>query len=205
MSSYPTYRNSHQRVGIFVDVQNMFYSARSLHQSKVDYSKLLQELVAGRKLVRAIAYVVQKPDVDQTAFLEALRRAGYEVRRKELALRDDGSARGDWDVGMTVEAINLAARLDAVVLVTGDGDFVPLVEALRARGVYVEVASFQQSTSSELIRSCDQFTAIGSDVLFKDEKFVREYRQREFEDAERDELRRSHVPPPPSNEYLRED
>jgi len=194
MASNSVYRDADQRVGIFIDVQNMFYSARSLHQSKVDYSKLLGELMRGRKLVRAIAYVVQKPDVDQNAFLEALRRSGYEVKRKELAVRDDGSTRGDWDVGLTIDALSLAPRIDAAVLVTGDGDFVPLVEALRIMGCYVEIASFQQSTSNELIRCCDQFMPIGTEVLFKDEKFVREYRQREFEAESRGPSRPIYMP-----------
>ena len=180
------YRDTDQRLGIFVDVQNMFYSAKSLHQSKVDYGKLLAELVTGRKLVRAIAYVVQKPDVDQSGFLEALRRAGYEVRRKELALRDDGSTRGDWDVGMTIDALSLAPKLDTAVLVTGDGDFALLAEALKARGCRVEVASFEQSTSNELMRCCDQFMPMGSEVLFKEEKFMREreHREREYQEVE---------------------
>ena len=173
----------------------MFYSAKSLHQSKVDYSKLLGELLAGRNLVRAIAYVVQKPDVDQSGFLEALRRAGYEVRRKELTLRDDGSTRGDWDVGMTIDTLTLAPKLDTVVLVTGDGDFVPLAEALKARGCRVEVASFEQSTSNELMRSCGQFIPIGPAVLFREEKFVREQRQREHEDQATEEEDRQPEPP----------
>jgi uncharacterized LabA/DUF88 family protein len=192
---YSLYRNTDQRVGIFVDVQNMFYSAKSLHQSKVDYSKLLGELLAGRKLMRAVAYVVQKPDVDQTGFLEALRRAGYEVKRKELALRDDGSTRGDWDVGMTIDALSLAPKLDTVVLVTGDGDFALLAEALKARGCRVEVASFEQSTSNELMRCCDQFIPIGSDVLFKEDKFVREHQQREYHEVEQEST------PEPSYDY----
>ena len=164
----------------------MFYSAKSLYQSKVDYTKLLGELLTGRKLMRAIAYVVQKPDVDQSGFLEALRRAGYEVRRKELAVRDDGSTRGDWDVGMTIDTLSLAPKLDTVVLVTGDGDFVLLAEALKARGCRVEVASFEQSTSNELMRCCDQFIPIGADVLFKEDKFVREHQQREHHEVEQE-------------------
>ena len=183
MLSHSLYRDCAQRVGIFVDVQNMFYSARTLHQSKVDYNKLLGELVCGRALVRAIAYVVQKPDVDQSAFLEALRRAGYEIKRKDLILRDDGSTRGDWDVGMTIDALSLASKLDTVVLVTGDGDFVPLVSALQARGCRVEIVSFEESTSNELMRSCDQFIPISMDVLFKEEKFVRQQRERHFAGA----------------------
>ncbi len=179
MLSRSPYRDCDQRVGIFVDVQNMFYSARTLHQSKVDYSKLRGELLCGRKLVRSVAYVVQRPDVDQAAFLEALRRAGYEIKRKELILRDDGSTRGDWDVGMTIDTLSLAPKLDVVVLVTGDGDFVPLVTALQTRGCRVEIASFEESTSNELMRICDEFTPISPDVLFKEEKFVREQRQKE--------------------------
>jgi len=172
-------RNADQRVGIFVDVQNMFYSARTLHQSKVDYSKLLAELVGGRRLVRAIAYVVQKPEVDQKAFLEALHRAGYETKVKELTVREDGTTRGDWDVGMTIDCLTLAPKLDTVVLVTGDGDFVPLAQALSGMGCRVEVASFEQSTSNELIRSCHQFIPIRPDILFKDERFVREHHERQ--------------------------
>lgn len=183
MPSSSVYRNTDQKVALFVDVQNMFYSARSLYQSKVDYSKLLTELVGGRSLLRAIAYVVQKPDVDQSAFLEALRRAGYEVRRKDMVLREDGSARGNWDVGMTIDALSLAPRMDAAVLVTGDGDFVPLVEALSAKGCYVEIASFEQTTSNELIRCCHEFITVSPDVLFREERFVREQRQRQFEAA----------------------
>lgn len=179
------HRGNAQRIGLFVDVQNMFYSARTLHQSKVDYSKLLGELTNGRNLVRAIAYVVQKPDVDQKGFLEALRRAGYEVRVKELATRDDGSTRGDWDVGMTIDCLSLAQRLDTIVLVTGDGDFVPLVEALKRYGCRVEVVSFEQSTSNELIRSCHEFLPIRADVLFKEEKFVREHQERRLTESSR--------------------
>jgi len=182
--SQSLYRNSDQRVGIFVDVQNMFYSARTLHQSKVDYSKLLVEMVNGRKLVRAIAYVVQKPDVDQKAFLEAVRRAGYEVKVKELAVRDDGSTRGDWDVGMTIDCLTMSSKLDTVVLVTGDGDFAPLADALKRCGCRVEVVSFEQSTSNELIRSCHEFIPIRPDVLFKDEKFIREYQERQYAASE---------------------
>lgn len=181
MLSHSVYRDGDQRVGLLVDVQNMFYSARTLHQSKVDYSKLQSQLVCGRKLVRAIAYVVQKPDVDQSAFLEALRRAGYEIRRKDLIVRDDGSTRGDWDVGMTIDALALVQKLDTVVLVTGDGDFVPLVEALKGRGCRVEIGSFEESTSNELMRCCDQFIPISPQVLFKEERFVREQRQRQYD------------------------
>jgi len=135
------YENTAQRVAIFVDVQNMFYSAKTLHQSKIDYRKLLEEILKGRQLVRATAYVVQKADVDQSAFLEALRRSGYEVKGKELTIRDDGTSKGDWKVEIALDAVALGARMDCMVLVSGDGDFVPLLRTLDAHGCRTEVVS----------------------------------------------------------------
>ena len=130
--------------------------------------------------MRAIAYVVQKADVDQTSFLEALRRSGYEVKEKELAVREDGSSKGDWKVEIALDAVTLEPKLDCVVLVSGDGDFVPLVELLNARGCRTEVVSFEQSTSNDLQRVCDQFISIEQNVLFKEEKFVRQLRERRY-------------------------
>ena len=169
MSSDPVAR-FRQRLGIFVDVQNMFYSAKALHQSKIDYSKLLQEIITNRDPVRAIAYVVHKVDVDQSSFTDALKRLGYEIKTKELRLRPDGTAKGDWDMGIAIDTIGMAPKLDTVVLVTGDGDFVPLVEMLKAHGCRVEVVSFRRSTAVELIESCTQYTAIEESMLFKKKK-----------------------------------
>ena len=176
MATRTIYENTDQRIAIFVDVQNMFYSAKTLHQSKLDYRKLLEAVVAGRKLVRATAYVVQKADVDQSSFLEALRRSGFEVREKELAIRDDGSCKGDWKVEIALDAITMADRLDCVCLVTGDGDFTPLADMLGQRGCRVEVVSFEQSTSNDLMRCAHQFIPIDQDMLFREEKFVRQAR-----------------------------
>jgi uncharacterized LabA/DUF88 family protein len=164
---------------VFVDVQNMFYSAKTLHQSKIDYRKLLDGVVCRRELVRAVAYVVHKADVDQSGFLEALRRSGYEVKEKDLIIREDGTTKGaDWKMEIALDAMVMEPKLDCVVLVTGDGDFLPLVQVLIARGCRVEVVSFEQSTSNDLMRSCSQFIAIGQDLLFKEEKFVRQLRER---------------------------
>lgn len=163
--------NSPQRIGVFVDVQNMFYSAKALHQSKIDYSKLLLEIVGGRNLVRAIAYIVQKPDVDQSSFTDALCRLGYEIKTKDLRLRPDGTAKGDWDMGIAIDTISIASKLDAVVLVTGDGDFVPLVELLKYHGCRVETVSFRRSTAIELINVSTKYTAIEESMLFKEKKF----------------------------------
>lgn len=170
-------RSFPQRIGILIDVQNMFYSAKLLHQSKVDYGRLLREITGTRQLVRAIAYIVQKPDVNQSGFHEALTRFGYELKIKELKIRPDPdgrsgtSAKGSWDIGLTIDALMMAPRLDTVVLVTGDGDYVPLVETLKALGCRVEVVSFERSTAGELIRAADQYIPIQDAWIFKEKKF----------------------------------
>ena len=170
-------RSFPQRIGIFIDVQNMFYSAKLLHQSKVDYGRLLREITGTRQLVRAIAYIVQKPDVNQSGFHEALTRFGYELKIKELKIRPDPegragtSAKGSWDIGLTIDALMMAPRLDTVVLVTGDGDYVPLVDTLKAQGCRVEVVSFERSTAGELIRAADQYIPIQDAWIFKEKKF----------------------------------
>lgn len=184
MVAHTVYENTAQRVGIFVDVQNMFYSAKTLHQSKIEYRKLLEGILRGRRLVRAIAYVVQKTDVDQSGFLEALRRSGYEVKEKDLTIREDGTSKGDWKMEIALDAVTLEPKLDCVVLVSGDGDFLPLVSVLNVRGCRTEVVSFEQSTSNELMRACHQFIPIEQDVLFKEEKFVRQQRERRHYNSE---------------------
>lgn len=160
------YKN--QRVGVFVDVQNLFYSARALHQGKMNFRKLLETIANGRELTRAIAYIVQKEAIDQSAFIDALKRLGYEIKSKELRIRLDGTAKGDWDMGIAIDAIGMASKLDVVVLVSGDGDFVPLVEMLKAQGCKVEVFSFEKSTSAELIKAATEYVAIEKSWLLKE-------------------------------------
>ena len=161
-------QHTNQRVGIFVDVQNLFYSARNLYDAKIDFGKLLESAVRDRLLIRAIAYLVHKEGVDQSGFEEALRRFGYEIKIKDLKERDDGSAKGDWDMGIAIDSISIAPRLDAVILISGDGDFVPLVEMLQARGCRVEVLAFERSTASELKEAADLYTRIEESLLLKD-------------------------------------
>ncbi len=177
-------KSSEQRVGVFVDVQNMFYSAKALHQSKIDYSKLLQEIVGNRKLIRALAYVVQKSEVDQSSFTEVLERLGYEIKSKDLRLRPDGTAKGDWDMGIAIDTIAIAPKLDTVVLVSGDGDFVPLVEMLKAHGCRVEVVSFRKSTSTELVIAATKYTSIEESMLFKERKFQKDENSRDQQERE---------------------
>lgn len=148
-----------QRVGIFVDVQNLYHSAKNLYHGRVNYKELMKTLVGERQLVRALAYVARtESTAGEDAFFDALREAGLELRVKDLQIFADGTKKGDWDVGMAVDAIRMANFLDVVVLVTGDGDFVPLVDYLKwGLGRYVEVAAFRRSASGKIQEAADRF------------------------------------------------
>ena len=203
----PGPNNSNQRVGIFVDVSNLYHSAKNLYQGRVNYAELIKYLVGGRQLIRALAYVVKSegvepqhahvsgrtlpaqqqhvrmPEKDQIAavsaapvpadavgggtgssessFFEALEKAGLELRMKDLQIFAGGMKKGDWDVGMAVDAIRMMPSLDVVILVTGDGDFIPLVNYLKwGGGKVVEVASFRRSASSKIVEAADTFINI---------------------------------------------
>ncbi|RME58472.1 NYN domain-containing protein [Candidatus Parcubacteria bacterium] len=150
---------SSQRVGIFVDVQNLYHSAKNLYQSRINYKELLRALVGGRKLIRAVAYVVKSDaSTGEGSFFDALEKSGLELRSKDLQVYPDGMKKADWDVGLAVDAIRMSAFLDVVVLVTGDGDFVPLVEYLKwGTGRLVEVAAIHKTASSKLREAADRF------------------------------------------------
>ena len=157
-------RHPSQRVGIFVDVQNLYHSAKNLYRGRVNYRELIKHLVGDRQLIRAIAYVVKSDTAaGESSFFEALESAGLELRVKDLQIYADGSKKADWDVGMAVDAIRMAPSLDVVILVTGDGDFIPLVEHLRwGGGRVVEAAAFERSTSAKLKEAVDNFISIES-------------------------------------------
>ncbi len=147
-----------QRIGVLVDIQNMYYSAKVLYKKKVDFKEILKAGVASRKLIRAIGYGIKTIEGLEKNFFEALQKSGYEVRTKDLQIFPGGAKKGDWDVGITVDAIKLAEHLDVIVLVTGDGDYIPLVEYLQyTKGCRVEVIAFAESTSAKLIESADDF------------------------------------------------
>ena len=155
--------NKEQRVGVFVDVQNMYYSARALYNSRVNFKELLKEAVNGRKLVRAIAYGVRAGEKDEENFHKALDGIGYEVKLKDLQIFYGGNKKADWDVGLAIDAIELAPKLDVVILVSGDGDYIPLVEHLkRALGCKVEVMAFGRSCSGKLKEVIDEFIDLDS-------------------------------------------
>jgi len=156
-----------QRVGIFVDVQNMYYSAKNLFNSKVNFLKLLEQAVSGRQLVRAIAYVVSGPQSDEDNFFSALEKIGFEVKSKDLQVFLGGAKKGDWDVGICMDAIRMAQKLDVVVLVSGDGDFEPLVNYLKySQGCVVEVMAFGKTASSKLKEEADIFIDLEKDKKF---------------------------------------
>jgi len=147
-----------QRVGILVDIQNMYYSAKVVYKKKVNFKEILKSAVSGRKLIRAIAYGIKTIEGLEKNFFDALQKSGYEVRTKDLQIFPGGAKKGDWDVGITVDAIKLASHLDVVVLVTGDGDYIPLVQYLQnTMGCRVEVIAFSESASGKLAEAADDF------------------------------------------------
>ncbi|MFA6077110.1 MAG: NYN domain-containing protein [Candidatus Paceibacterota bacterium] len=150
-------KHKEQRVGVFIDTQNLYHSARNLYKARVNFGAVLRDAVAGRKLVRAVAYVITTEAGDEKNFFEALSKLGIETKTKDLQIFAGGSKKADWDVGLAVDAIKMSPRLDSAVIVSGDGDFVPLVEYLQTMGVQVEVVSFSQSTSGKLREAVDDF------------------------------------------------
>jgi uncharacterized protein (TIGR00288 family) len=146
-----------QRVAVFLDVQNLYHSAKNLYNARVDFSKVIEKAVSKRNLIRAFAYVIKTKTGEEKSFFEALINLGIEIRVKDLQEFYGGFKKGDWDVGLAVDAIRMSSAMDAIVLVTGDGDFVPLVEYLKNRGKRVEVLAFERSASAKLKEVADEF------------------------------------------------
>lgn len=151
-----------QRVGVFIDVQNMYYSAKNLYNARVNFGNILDSAVQGRKLIRAIAYVVKTKTGEEKIFFEALEKLGLEIREKELMIYG-GVKKADWDVGICIDAVSIANKLDTIVLVSGDGDFIPLVQHLKMNGCRVEIMAFRETTSSKLIEIADSFTDLSKE------------------------------------------
>lgn len=154
-----------QRVGIFIDTQNFYHSAKNLFSdSRVNFAYILRDAVAGRKLIRAMAYVISTKTGEEQGFFDALGKMGIETRVKELQEFYGGAKKADWDVGLAVDAITMAPKLDAVIICSGDGDFIPLVEYLRHHsGIQVEVVAFGQSASGKLKEAADDFFDLSMD------------------------------------------
>ncbi len=150
-------RHSDQRVAILIDTQNLYHSAKNLYKSKVNFGAVVKAALGGRKLIRAVSYVVNTESGEEGAFFEALEKVGIEIKTKDLQIFYGGAKKADWDVGLAVDAIKLSSKVDAIVLATGDGDFIPLVEFLKCQGCQVETITFGRSASSRLREVVDDF------------------------------------------------
>lgn len=151
-------KHKEQRVGIFIDTQNLYHTAKNLYHARVNFGAVVKDALAGRNLIRAIAYVITTEAGDERAFFEALTKMGIEAKTKDLQIFAGGNKKADWDVGLAVDAIKIAPKLDTVIIVSGDGDFVPLVEYLKfSQGCQVEAVSFGKSTSLRLKEAVDDF------------------------------------------------
>ncbi len=149
---------ANHRVGVFVDMQNLYHSAKNLYNARVNFAELLKLAVQDRQVVRALVYVVKGGESEEEkAFFDALEKSGLELKMKDLKVFAGGAKKADWDVGMAVDVISMAKQLDVVVLVTGDGDFVPLVDYLQHNGLVVEAVSFGRSTSMKLKEAVNNF------------------------------------------------
>lgn len=150
-------KQKEQRVVMLIDTQNLYHSAKNLYGAKVNFGAVLKEAVADRHLVRAIAYVITTETEEEKSFFEALNSLGIETKTKDLQVFFGGAKKADWDVGLAVDAIRFASKADSIVIASGDGDFVPLVEYLKFMGTQVEVITFGRSTSSRLKEAADDF------------------------------------------------
>ena len=164
----PVIKHKNQRVSVFIDVQNLYHSAKHLYKARVNFKEVVKTAVAGRQLVRAIAYVISTESGEEKGFFDALTKLGIETKQKELQVFFGGAKKADWDVGIAVDAMRLAPSVDAVVLCSGDGDLTPLVEQLQSMGKQVEVITFGKSASARLKEAADDFT----DLCDEPEKYL---------------------------------
>lgn len=157
-------KHKEQRVGVLVDVSNMYHSAKNLYGKKVNFKEILVKAVADRKLIRATAYAIKTENQDELPFAEALESQGFEVKMKDLQIFAGGAKKADWDVGIAIDAIKLADKLDVIIIVSGDGDYLPVVSYVQNnKGCLVEIMAFRKTCSSKLIEEADDFTDLGSD------------------------------------------
>lgn len=168
-----------QRVGVLVDISNMYHSAKNLFGKKVNFQEILKQAVAGRKLIRATAYAIRTETEEETPFFEALSQQGFEVKMKDLQIFAGGAKKGDWDVGITIDAIKLAEKLDVIVLVSGDGDYLPLVSYLQNnKGCLVEIMAFAKTTSARLIEEADDFIDLSKNKKFLISNYKNNYNRK---------------------------
>ena len=154
-------KHSGQRVGVLIDVQNLYHSAKNLYGARVNFREILKQAVSQRNLIRAFAYVVRTKTGEEKPFFDALTKLGIETRIRDLQEYYGGHKKADWDVGISIDAVRIAPSVDAVVLGSGDGDFLQLIDYLKNQGKRVEVMAFGRSTSSHLKEVADEFIDLG--------------------------------------------
>ena len=153
-------------VAVFVDIQNVYYTVREAYGKNFDYNKFWARVTANREVIKAVCYAIDRGDQKQREFQNILRAIGFEVKLKPFIQRSDGSAKGDWDVGIALDAMEYAEQADVIVLVSGDGDFDLLVQKIRAKhGKKVEVYGVPQLTAASLINAASEFIAIDKVLL----------------------------------------
>ncbi len=157
------FSQKNQRVGIFIDTQNLYHSARTLFNSRVNYGTLIDTAIQDRQFIRAFAYVIRSESTEESKFFEALTDLGIETRVKDLQIFYSGEKKADWDVGIAIDIVRMTEKLDAVVLVSGDGDFVEVLRYVKSRGVKAEVMAFRKTTSAKLLEEVDTFYDLGAD------------------------------------------
>ena len=156
-----------KKIAVFVDVQNLYYTVRQAHGCHFNYSVFLQQVRARGEVVEAFAYAIERGDAKQQQFQQILRNLGFTVKLKPFIQRSDGSAKGDWDVGITIDVLDAASRVDEVVLASGDGDFDLLLDRLRALGVDSCVYGVPALTAQSLIRAATRFVPVEGELLLR--------------------------------------
>jgi len=155
-----------RKIAIFVDVQNIYYTTRHRYQRNFDYNKFWTRITTNKNVVAATAYATTKGDKKQTEFQNILRAIGFEVKLKPYINRSDGSSKGDWDVGITIDILKCAKAVDSIILASGDGDFDLLLKEIRETNTTEsEVFGIKDLTAQTLINECTHFHEIGSDLL----------------------------------------
>jgi uncharacterized LabA/DUF88 family protein len=154
-----------ERIALFVDSQNLYYSARMGYAAKVNYEKLIRLITENRKMVKAFAYIVQPPEGDVKPFATSLERIGYIVKTKDVRTRSDGSAKANWDMGIALDILGILDHVDTIVLASGDGDFAPLVDFIKGKNKRVEIFAFADNTAYDLKEKADKFVPLGENII----------------------------------------
>ncbi|MBM7061445.1 NYN domain-containing protein [Pseudomonas sp. UL073] len=157
-----------KRIAVFADVQNLYYTVRHAYACHLNYAALWADIGRDGQIVEAYAYAIDRGDAKQQQFQQILRKLGFTVRLKPFIQRSDGSAKGDWDVGITIDVLDAAPRVDEVVLASGDGDFALLLDKVRgSHGIEATVYGVPSLTAQALVRSASRFVPIDGELLLK--------------------------------------